>query len=196
MDEATSGSLSIDTFLAKQEGVLIEYLRKFLQAETRIVLLETGIQELHRKNKDLNEQLETSQTTLNQSIVGLQAVTNERDRALGDSEKLRASLSVCNTRLNEHLIFKTELDQLKETLNSSQADYATLQGNYKIVLAELETLKEKLRVSEEDYAALMEAHSKALAPPLAAEEPELTPASPKKSKKIKSTEPEWTDGKY
>jgi chromosome segregation ATPase len=192
MDEATSGSLSIDTFLTKQEGVLIEYLRKFLQAETRIVLLETGIQELHRKNKDLNEQLETSQTTLNQSIVGLQAVTNERDRALGDNDKLRASLSACNTRLNEHLIFKTEHDQLKETLNSSQADYATLQGNYRIVLAELETLKEKLKVLEEDYAA----HSKALAPPLSAEEPEPTPVSPKKNKKIKSTEPEWTDGKY
>jgi chromosome segregation ATPase len=194
MDEITSGSLSIDTFLSKQEGVLVEYIRKFLQAETRIVLLETGLQELHKKNKELNEQIETNQVTIKQSLAGLQAVTVERDRALTDNEKLRSTLAACNTKLNDHLVLQGNYDRLKESMITSQNDYSTLKDNYNIVLSELEAVRERLRGFEGDEVTQTEADNQTTAPPV--EESEPAPVTSKKSKKVKSTEPEWTDGQY
>ena len=165
MDENGGRSLSVDTYLSKQENLLLEHIRRLLQAETKISLLETGIQELHRKNKDLSEQLETCNVTINQSIVGLNAVTIERDKLLQDNESFRVSLKACNAKLNDQLIVNTELENLKERLKVSEGDYSTLKENYNRVLAMVPQ-----------------------------DEPELP--QEKKSKKIKSTESDWADGKY
>jgi hypothetical protein len=89
MAENSSGILSVDTYLAKQEGHLIEHIRRLLQAETKISLLETGIQELHRKNKDLGEQLDNCSMTLDQSIAGLSAVTVERNQLQEENKSLK-----------------------------------------------------------------------------------------------------------
>jgi chromosome segregation ATPase len=170
MDENSGRSLSVDTYLSKQESLLVEHIRRLLQAETKIHLLETGIQELHKRNKELTEQVETFNVTVNQSIAGLQAVTLERDKLQQDNESLKSSLKTCNTKLNDQLIVNTELEKLKERLRVSEDDYATLKENYNRVLAML--------------------------PQTVEPEPEPEPVQEKKSKKVKSTESEWTDGKY
>jgi chromosome segregation ATPase len=170
MDETSGRSLSVDTYLSKQEGLLVEHIRRLLQAETKVSLLEAGIQELHRKNRELNDQLDTCNVTINQSIAGLQAITHERDKLQQDGESLRSSLKTCNAKLNDQLIVNTELEKLKERLRISEEDYATLKENYNRVLAMLPQISEV--------------------------EPEHEPVQEKKSKRIKSTESEWTDGKY
>ena len=95
-------------------------------------------------------------------------MTHERDKLQQDNESLKSSLKTCNTKLNDQLIVNTELEKLKERLRVSEDDYTTLKENYRAVLAMLPQTVE----------------------------PEPEPAQEKKSKKVKSTESEWTDGKY
>jgi len=168
MDENGNRTLSVETYISKQESLLVDHIRRLLQTETKVALLETGIQELHKKNKELSEQLEICNVTIDQSLNGLKAVTHERDKLVAENEKLNASLNSCNALLNEKLVVETELNIANEKLRVVENDYSTLKENYNRVLAMLPQ----------------------------SDAPELESTTPKKSKKTKSTDPEWIDGQY
>jgi predicted nuclease with TOPRIM domain len=167
MDENGGRPLSVDIYITRQESLLVEHIRKFLQAETKIALLEGGLQELHKKNKDLLDQIDVHQMTIDQSLNGLKAVTMEKDKLAAENESISASLKDCKSRLNELLVVKTELDQVKDRLKIAEDDYVTLKGNYNTVVA-----------------MLPENNTTEPAP------------SERKLKKKKNTESEWIDGQY
>lgn len=133
MSEKQTNNFSIDTYLSKQEGYLLENIRRYLQAETKIVLLESALQDMYKKNEELTKQLETVNITLEQSINGLTAVTSERN----DLEKLLLST---RAELNQALIYKNEVNLLNEKINTLTTDYSTLKQNYDIVLEEYNKL--------------------------------------------------------
>lgn len=174
MSEKTSGSFSIDTYMAKQEGLLLEHIRRMLQAETKITLLESAIQDMFKRNEDLSQQVETGKVALEQAINGLSAVTVERNDLMTKVSTLESALVTSRADLNKALIDKTEVEKLKSRLNTLEADYETLKANYNLVL--------------EQYNAAV---------PAVIEEAPPEPVSlPEKKKRPKSVESEWVDGKY
>lgn len=166
MDENSGRSLSIDTYISRQENLLVEHIRRLLQAETKISLLETGLQEMHKRNQELQEQVDLGNVTIEQSLNGLKAVTRERDKLAEENQRLNVTLTDCNVMLNDKLVLETELNGVKEKLKIAEGDYATLKENYNRVLA--------------------------LIPQSSEPEPGAASVSTKKSKKPKSTESEWT----
>jgi predicted nuclease with TOPRIM domain len=210
MNEKTGGSFSIDTYLAKQEGLLLEHIRRMLQAETKITLLEAALQDMYKRNEELSQQNETTKLALDQAINGLTAVTNEKDRLGTKVNDLEQSLKSTRNDLNSALIYKGEVDKLNGKLSVAETNYNALKQNYDIVLenynaakavaVEVDKLNEKLSVAETNYSALkqnydivLENYNAAKAIEAAAAEATVTV---EKKKKVKSTESEWTDGKY
>jgi chromosome segregation ATPase len=143
-----------------------------LQAETKITLLEAALQDMYKRNEELSQQNETTKLALDQAINGLAAVTNEKDRLGTKVNDLEQSLKSTRNDLNSALIYKGEVDKLNGKLNVAETNYSALKQNYDIVL--------------ENYNA-------AKAIEAAAAEATITV---EKKKKVKSTESEWTDGKY
>lgn len=166
MNEKTGGSLSIDTYLAKQEGLLLEHIRRMLQGETRITLLETALQDMYKRNEELSNQVDTTKVALDQAINGLSAATNERNDFSDKVKLLETQLVSTKASLNKALVENSEIEKLKEKLNTVEEDYRVLKQNYSNVL--------------ERYNAV----TLDVSPPV------------EKKKKVKSTEPEWEDGKY
>ena len=169
MSEKTSGSFSIDTYLSKQEGLLLEHIRRMLQAETKITLLEAALQDMYKRNEELSQQIETTNVALDQAINGLSAVTNERNALNDRVTGLEAALVTARSDLNKALVEQSDVEKLKSKLNIVEEDYRVLKQNYSNVLERYNTVT--LDVVE-------------------------APPPVEKKKKIKSTESEWTDGKY
>lgn len=169
MNEKTSGSFSIDTYLSKQEGLLLEHIRRMLQAETKITLLEAALQDMYKRNEELTQQIETTNMALDQAINGLSAVTNERNTLNDKVTGLEVSLITTRTDLNKALVEQSDVEKLKSKLNIVEEDYRVLKQNYNNVL--------------ERYNAVT-LNAVEAAPPV------------EKKKKIKSTESEWSDDKY
>ena len=169
MNEKTGGNFSIDTYLSKQEGLLLEHIRRMLQAETKITLLESALQDMYKRNEELSHQVDTTKVALDQSINGLSAVTNERNTLSDKIKTLETQLASSRDALNKALVENSEIEKLKEKLNTVEEDYRVLKQNYSNVLERYNTVT--LDVAE-------------------------APPPVEKKKKIKSTESEWTDGKY
>jgi len=93
---------AVDTYLSKQEGLVVEFIRRTLQAETKIAMLESSLLDSNKKAEALKEQLERAEDILNQSLVGLKVVTVERDDLSAKVKSLMMSLNDC-------LIEKSEL---------------------------------------------------------------------------------------
>lgn len=186
-EKTTGGNFSIDTYISKQENLLVEYIRRFLQAETKVHLLETALQEMHRKTEDLSKQaedlriqIELRDNTIEQSVAGLQAVTVERDNLKARNQKLDAALTECNEKRgglqsvtgdleNKIALLQEEIKQRECAAVVSSSNYSTLKSNYDKVLAALNEADSKI--------ARLEA-----------------PIQKSKPKKQKNTTSEWVDG--
>ncbi len=121
---------AVDAYLSKQEGLVVEFIRRTLQAETKIAMLESALLESSRNAEALKERLERAEDTLNQSLVGLKAVTVERDELSAKVKSLMLSLNDC-------LVEKSKLSEL----TALKAEYETIKSNYDLVRAELTRLQ-------------------------------------------------------
>jgi chromosome segregation ATPase len=188
MSEKVGGSFSVETYITKQEGLLMEHIRRLLQTETKVVLLESALQEMYKKNEELTSQIDSYKSNFDQSVNGLQNVTIERDRLQTKIKELEGALNSCNdqkttatNKMNDHgnrvLILEEDIKQLNSRVQTAANDYSTLKENYNKVLAALEDANKKLEsVNEVKVAA---------------------PKKEKKSAKRSSdTESEWIDGEY
>lgn len=126
-----SSERHVDVYLAKQESLIVEFIRRLLQAETKVNLLETTHQILSKTVDDYKEQADVLDTALN----SIKLITLERDELKTKVVSLEKLLNEC---INERSGFKTEVSELT-TLKSN---YATLKSNYDHVLNELNVLKE------------------------------------------------------
>lgn len=190
MSDKLGGNFSVETYITKQESLLLDHIRRLLQAETKIVLLESGIQELYKKNEDLTEQLALQKTTSDQSFAGLEAVTIERDKQRAKVAELEKALNECNNQTtgvrnqykdssNRILVLEGEIQQLNTKLQVANNDYATLKENYNKVLEALEEANRKLDGADKKLESVGVVKT--------------TKPLPKKKKTADS---EWVDGEY
>ncbi len=168
MSEVASGSFSIDTYLSKQEGLLLEHIRRMLQAETKIALLEAALQDMYKRNEELIQQNETTKVTLEQAVNGLTAATNQRNNLELRVQELDRTVENLKRDLNGALVYRGEAEKLTEQLNTAKEGYETLKRNYDLVLEQYNAIK-----------------------PV-----EVSPPVEKKKKQAKSTGSEWVDGQY
>lgn len=218
-DNISGGSFSLDTYISKQESLLLDFMRKQLQADTKVAILEAALQELYKKNEALNEQIEQNNDILNQSIAGLQITTNEKDSLQTKTEQLQSkidqlqnALKEANVENNNRVNLEEEIKQLNNKLQITNGDYSTLKENYHKVLAALEEVNDKPKQVEKIIGKLklVEKAEKANVITTLFEEANIIPAQDdvialrqkRRSKKLHDIETTqiidsgWIDGKY
>lgn len=201
MSDKLGGNFSVETYIAKHESLLLDHVRRLLQAETKNVLLESGLQEMYKKNEELTEQLNIQKTTSDQSINGLQAITLERDKLqtklkeqeqsyLTKIKEVQNALDDCNNQTtglrgqynsstNRTMVLEGEIQQLNTKLQVANNDYATLKENYNKVLEALEEANRKLDGADKKLESV-----------------EVVKTTKPLPKKKKTADSEWVDGEY
>ena len=177
MNENATSDLSVETYIKKQENLLLEHIRRQLQSDTRVTLLEMALQDAYRVNEDLSSQIATLKTTVDQSINGLKSLTVERDTLKGRTEEIPSLVGELARSKNNVALLEDEVKSLNTKLEVAAGDYATLKGNYNKVVAALNEAEQKNAVGEANVVAV------------------LAPKG-KQSKKMQNTNAEWVDGEY
>ena len=121
---------SVDLYLTKQEALVVEFVRRTLQAETKITLLESALQESNKELEETKTQLEHHKVLVNDMLSTLKTTTIERDM-------LKVTVDNLATDLEDYHDLKLAIKTCKERLNTVSTDYSTLQNNYQAVVQEL-----------------------------------------------------------
>lgn len=148
----------MEVHVKSHETILLDNVRKLAEAYTRNAFLERAVAECRKQIDELTQQYNSCQTALQQSVVGLQATTAERDKLTRELEQERQEHKQLTQeyveknkeverKYNElNVIFnelKTNYDDLNSRVESYVSDNSTLKKNYNRVLDELSKFKEQ-----------------------------------------------------
>ena len=165
-----NNDVSVETYIKKQESLLLEQIRRYLQAETKVALLETALQDMYKNNEELSSQITVLNTTVEQSINGLQSTTADRDHYMSKADEVPILIGELNQSKNTIALLKEEIKELNEALEVSTKAYSTLKENYNKTVEALNTVDPKLS--------------------------KPTQTRVKQNKKSKNSDAEWVDGKH
>jgi len=156
MSENVTNDFFVETHIKSHETLILDLSRKVVENTTKVTFLERAVSESRKQIDDLTIQNNNSQTALQQAINGLQAMTIEKDKLIGELkdekedhnntkkvfEKYKDS---AERNINELNVLNNELDskytQLNNKVETYISDNFTLKKNYNKVLEELNNLK-------------------------------------------------------
>jgi chromosome segregation ATPase len=156
MSENVTNDFFVETHIKSHETLILDLSRKVVENTTKVTFLERAVSESRKQIDDLTIQNNNSQTALQQAVNGLQAMTNEKDKLIGELkdekedhnntkkvfEKYKDS---AERNINELNVLNNELDskytQLNNKVETYISDNSTLKKNYNKVLEELNNLK-------------------------------------------------------
>lgn len=181
----------VETYVKKQEAILIETIRRLLQADTKVSVLELALSEQTAKVEELESQSKQLNTALQQSINGLQSLTIERDVLKKNLEEANERIEYLMSIQEKYRTAENELanktitvDKLSTKVETYKQDLEQLKSNYDKVNNALDEATVKL-------SSL--AKTKETKKPLGtANKSEWTSGNKKKS--VASSNPEWSDG--
>jgi len=140
MENVTDSDIFINAYLKKQEDFTVELIRKRLEGEVKIQLLQTELQKVLAEKTSLEDMVK-------QSLVGLEGITLERDNYKIKASDLESKLEKDTRALRDINVNNQALiDELKvqvKSYSSLKSDYEILKNNYDMVLAELNKISEK-----------------------------------------------------
>ena len=136
-DNTTDSDAFINAYLRKQEEFGTEQIRKRLELEVKLALLELKYNE---KQKECWE----AQTALNQAIVGLKAATVERDDLKDELSKVLMSLSDATSANTDNVYKINELNEKLKAAEIVKVDLEIVRNNYQLVCRQLEEAQAEL----------------------------------------------------
>lgn len=154
----TNNDYFMEVHVKSHETILLDNVRKLAEAYTRNTFLERAVSESRKQIEELTQQYNSTQTALQQSVAGLQAVTFERDKVTKELEQERKENKESSTMyvkkvedteqkyndLNVNFnALKTSYDDLNSRVEGYVSDNSTLKKNYNRVLEELSKYKEQ-----------------------------------------------------
>ena len=180
MDEEKKEQVDLYTihYIQKQEQLLLDFMRKNIDAEVRIIALNNTINEANARYEESQRQVEIGNEMLRQAAVSIETLTGERDKLHEELEKVksdRSSLQNNYTALqqkNQEIISEKDkivketqgemqlklndagirIKQLEEELALCNSRSAELNSEYRNQVDQLNTLyveNQKLKGEEE-----------------------------------------------
>lgn len=145
----------IKTYISRFEQALLDHVRKQVDSETKVTIYEAAVQDLQRKLEESERMANDHKSAFDQAILGLQAVTVEKDEFKSKQEKRETEFElICNelekTRqekqkaLNEVALLEQKVADLNRMLDTARTDSNIIKNNYTAVLAELEKTKQEI----------------------------------------------------
>jgi len=186
MENVTDSDIFINAYLKKQEDFTVELIRKKLEGEVKVQLLQTELQKVLTEKIPLEDMVK-------QSMTGLEGITLERDKYKNKVTELENKLEKDIRALRDiNVDNQTLITELKEQIKQSttlKSDYETLKNNYNKVNEELNRVNGELNRVLQELTKANEELTKAN------EKPIDKPAVINKKKLKKDLqESEWIDG--
>ena len=186
MENVTDSDIFINAYLKKQEDFMVELIRKKLETEVKVQLLQTELQKVLTEKIPLEDMVK-------QSMTGLEGITLERDKYKNKVTELENKLEKDIRALRDiNVDNQTLITELKEQIKQSttlKSDYETLKNNYNKVNEELNRVNGELNRVLQELTKANEELTKAN------EKPIDKPAVINKKKLKKDLqESEWIDG--
>ena len=186
MENVTNSDVFINAYLKKQEDFTVELIRKRLEGEVKVQLLQTELQKVLTEKIPLEDMVK-------QSMTGLEGITLERDKYKNKVTELENKLEKDIRALRDiNVDNQTLITELKEQIKQSttlKSDYETLKNNYNKVNEELNRVNGELNRVLQELTKANEELTKAN------EKPIDKPAVINKKKLKKDLqESEWIDG--
>jgi chromosome segregation ATPase len=186
MENVTNSDVFINAYLKKQEDFTVELIRKKLETEVKVQLLQTELQKVLTEKIPLEDMVK-------QSMTGLEGITLERDKYKNKVTELENKLEKDIRALRDiNVDNQTLITELKEQIKQSttlKSDYETLKNNYNKVNEELNRVNGELNRVLQELTKANEELTKAN------EKPIDKPAVINKKKLKKDLqESEWIDG--
>ncbi len=144
MTEKNSLSASIEIYISKQESVALEFIRRALQAETKVAMLEEVLSQTKQKLEIAEEQTANCNSTLNQSINGLSALQVEKEQYKSEASRLSAEVADLRSKLEVERDLKETIQRLTSELETKKSNYAALSKAYYTVENQLEETTNEL----------------------------------------------------
>ena len=157
----------IKTYITRFEQALLDHVRKQVDSETKITIYEAAIQDLQRKLEESERMANDHKSAFDQAILGLQAVTVEKDEFKSRQEKRETEFElICNelekTRqekqkvLNEVALLEQKVADLNRMLDTAKTDAGVMKKNYSLVMQSLEDANaelERIRLNKKSKKA-------------------------------------------
>ncbi len=215
MSEDQNENLLVSTYIKKHENILLEHIRKQLDAESRNVLLEMAVNEQNKIIEDQNNTISSLQDTIEQSLnsvkvhtVGKETVEkqyqdleNKYNQQNNELQDLRNKLNALNSLTEENKALKSKLSTVEASTANELQDLRNKCGQYHNTIvhyqAETRDLKEKLATSESTLIAMKNNYD--LVTKSLEDCEKALPQPPQKKKPNKKTtnkpvDSEWIDG--
>jgi chromosome segregation ATPase len=95
MDEEKKEQVDLYTihYIQKQEQLLLDFMRKNIDAEVRIIALNNTINEANARYEESQRQVEIGNEMLRQAAVSIETLTVERDKLHEELEKVKSDRS-------------------------------------------------------------------------------------------------------
>ena len=186
MENVTNSDVFINAYLKKQEDFTVELIRKKLETEVKVQLLQTELQKVLTEKIPLEDMVK-------QSMTGLEGITLERDKYKNKVTELENKLEKDIRALRDiNVDNQTLITELKEQIKQSttlKSDYETLKNNYNKVNEELNRVNGELNRVLQELTKANEELTKA-------NEKQIDKPAVINKKKLKKDlqESEWIDG--
>lgn len=144
MTEKNLLSASIDVYLSKQEGVVLEFIRRALQAETKVAMLEEALNQTKQRLEAVEAQNANCNSTLNQSIVGMQALQVEKEQYKNEVSRLSTDVVDLRSKLETEHDLNQTIQRLQTELEAKKSNYAAMMKAYEKLSEQLETTTTEL----------------------------------------------------
>lgn len=145
----------IKTYIGRFEQALLDHVRRQVDSETKVAIYESAIQDLQRKLEESDRMAADHKSAFDQALLGLQAVTVEKDELKSRQEKRETEFElICNelekTRqekqkaLNEVAMLEQKVADLGRLVDTARTDASVMKNNYSLVLKSLEDANAEL----------------------------------------------------
>jgi chromosome segregation ATPase len=114
------------TYLKKQETFLLDVVRRCIEAESRLAVLQTEHSELQNKHSVMSEQL-------SQVLAGLEDTTNQRNAFRDEHAKYRDEILALGD-------LKQECDKIKKNFDDHMTNYNLVNEAYQKLQVEHQAL--------------------------------------------------------
>lgn len=155
MSEEKNDNLFVTTYIKRHEAVLLEHLRKQLEAEARNALFEMAVNEQNKQIEDQNNTIQSLHDTVEQSLNGIKSLTVEKESLNASYAAAEKEIQGLRSLYNESKSkYESEINNLHTRYNEIKNTYEKEINDLKSNVTDTNHINEKLVIAEREIAKL------------------------------------------
>lgn len=189
MSEDQNENLLVTTYIKRHETILLEHIRKQIDAESRNTLLQMAMDEQSKLLDERDKTITALQNTVNQSLVSVQSSTVDREAMSSQIQNLQHMYDQRGNELQElRQKYEQQINELRELNHRYSVQQNSINEENKSLKDRLEATENNLNTIKNNYTLVVQS----------LEECQRAQQQHEPKKKLSKTtikkDPEWIDG--